>query len=279
MEDTLNEKQSELAGLFERAAKLSAQIEREKATPGKVLHYSQIEGSAHNLGLRLSRAVQDEAIQAQSTDAEEHAECPDCGRGSPIKPQQRTILSVDGPVEIVEPVAHCRRCRRSFFPQREAMGLEERRLSPGVIGALVMLAGELRSFERAAVVYQRLCGGKVSAKTIQRLVAQIGPELVAERDADSGSCFEHRVESPPQTAVVQCDGGRIMTRAPGAAPGVHSPAWKETKCAGLFRMTYHPFEQDPQPRLPPAFRDRQKVAESVTTGRAGSMRKAPKRGR
>lgn len=126
---------------------------------------------------------------------------------------------------------------------------------------MVMLAGELRSFERAAVVYQRLCGGKVPAKTIQRLVTQIGPELVAERDADSGSCFEHGVESPPQTAVVQCDGGRIMTRAPGAAPGVHEPAWKETKCAGLFRMTHHTFDSDPQPRLPPAFRDRQKVAE------------------
>jgi hypothetical protein len=110
-----------------------------------------------------------------------------------------------------------------FFPQREALGLEKRRLSPGVIGALVMLAGELRSFERAAVVYQRLCGGKVPAKTIQRLVAQIGPELVAERDADSGSCFEHRVESPPQTAVVQCAGetfqGADHDPRPGRRPG------------------------------------------------------------
>jgi hypothetical protein len=26
------------------------------------------------------------------------------------------VHSMDGPVELIETVAHCRRCRRSFFP-------------------------------------------------------------------------------------------------------------------------------------------------------------------
>ena len=30
-----------------------------------------------------------------------------------------------------------------------------------------------------------------------------------------------RPESPPELAVVECDGGRIRTREPGHGPGVH----------------------------------------------------------
>ncbi len=116
MDDALPEKELELACLLERAAKLSAQIQREKSAPGEVPHFSQIEGSAHALGQRLSRAIVDEVAQAQKGESGEHAACPDCGRGSPLKAKKRTILSVDGLVEITEPVAHCRSCRRSFFP-------------------------------------------------------------------------------------------------------------------------------------------------------------------
>jgi hypothetical protein len=33
-----------------------------------------------------------------------------------VEPAQRQVHSMDGPIELTESVAHCRRCRRSFFP-------------------------------------------------------------------------------------------------------------------------------------------------------------------
>jgi hypothetical protein len=30
---------------------------------------------------------------------------------------------MDGPIELSEPVAHCRRCRRSFFPSAGTNGI------------------------------------------------------------------------------------------------------------------------------------------------------------
>jgi hypothetical protein len=153
-----------------------------------------------------------------------------------------------------------------FFPQREALGLEQREYSPGVIAQLVLLGGEVRSFARASAVFVRISGNKASAKTIERLTEQIGTELVDHRDSGQDSAFHRTIEEPPETVTVQCDGGRIMTRAADAGPGVHDQAWKETKCATFHRMTHHSFEEDPQPDLPPAFRDRKKVTELAETG-------------
>jgi hypothetical protein len=33
-----------------------------------------------------------------------------------VEVSRREVHSMDGPVELIETVAHCRRCRRSFFP-------------------------------------------------------------------------------------------------------------------------------------------------------------------
>ncbi len=43
-----------------------------------------------------------------------------------IETKDRTVHSVDGPIELTEAMVHCRRCRRSFFPQREALGFDPR---------------------------------------------------------------------------------------------------------------------------------------------------------
>lgn len=135
-----------------------------------------------------------------------------------------------------------------------------------MLAQLVLLAGEVRSFGRAAKVFQRITGQNASAKTIERVSLEIGAELIEHRDSEQDSAFDREIEEPPGTATVQCDGGRVMTRAGGAGPGVHDPGWKETKCAAFHRMTHHSFEHDPQPELPPAFRDRGKVAELAEKG-------------
>jgi hypothetical protein len=72
-------------------------------------------------------------------------------------------------------------------------------------------AAETRSFARAAIVMDESVGIPVSAKTIERVVHDVGQELTERRDADprSDNALAPRCECPPQLAVVECDGGRI----------------------------------------------------------------------
>jgi hypothetical protein len=42
--------------------------------------------------------------------------CPNCGGHCRVETQKREVQSVDGIIELTETVAHCRPCRRSFFP-------------------------------------------------------------------------------------------------------------------------------------------------------------------
>ena len=142
-----------------------------------------------------------------------------------------------------------------FFPQREALGLNAREQTPTLTERLVYAAADTRSFERAEIVLRRIADGTVSAKTIERIVHDIGGELVALRDAPStnSSALVRPPEEPPTLAVVQCDGGRIRTRQPGHGPGVHGEGWRETKNACLLRMSHQPLDHDPQPRMPAAF--------------------------
>jgi len=145
-----------------------------------------------------------------------------------------------------------------FFPQREALGLDSREVTPGLVSAIVFIGGEVHSSKRAAVLLDRL-GMKVSCRTVQRILADVGYELIERRDKQLAPY--PTIESAPQLAVVQCDGGRIQTRKPGQGSGVHEQAWKETKNAGLFRMISQTSPEDPHPELPSAFSDRTRVAE------------------
>lgn len=104
-----------LANLLRQAADVAAAMQGVEQGPGTP-HYDQIEGSAHEAGQRFSRMIQE--TRAREVAAEELAPrtCPDCGRERPVETKDRTVHSMDGPVELTETVAHCRRCRRSFFP-------------------------------------------------------------------------------------------------------------------------------------------------------------------
>ena len=97
----------------------------------------------------------------------------------------------------------------------------------------------------------------VSAKTIERVVHEVSQELAERRDADprSDDALAPRCESPPQLAVVECDGGRIRTREPGHGPGVHrtGEGWREDKNACLIRALRTVSVTTPSPNPPRAF--------------------------
>lgn len=134
------------------------------------------------------------------------------------------------------------------------------------------LAAEVRSYDRAAKVMQRVLGHGLSAKTIERLVQQVGEELREQQESDTS---EQEVVAP-KLAVASCDGGRLHTRQPGHGPGVFDPQWRETKNASFERM--EPAESgpdDPCPQLPDTFRHVEKVASLAETAALSVSRQPP----
>lgn len=157
----------------------------------------------------------------------------------------------------------------AFFPLREILGFDARELTPLLVQRIAVAAAEARSFERAAIVMKQVGDQAVSAKTIERVVHDVGPELAQRRDADpkTDDAMAMRPASPPELAVVECDGGRIRTREPGHGPGVHSTTegWRETKNAVLIRASRTVSGDDPQPEPPACFCDAEHVAKIAET--------------
>lgn len=109
------ELEKKLTGSLKRTAEIASQIQAHEQGPGTP-HYDEIEIPAHEVGQRLSQMVQ--ASRTGEVAAQQHTECdcPDCGRSCRVEVNRREVHSMDGPIELIETVAHCRRCRRSFFP-------------------------------------------------------------------------------------------------------------------------------------------------------------------
>lgn len=149
------------------------------------------------------------------------------------------------------------------------MGLDARELTPLLVQRVTHAGVEARSFKRAAIVMKQVAGQPVSAKTIERVVHDVGQELAQRRDADpkTDDALARRPESPPALAVVECDGGRIRTREPGHGPGVHRTAegWRETKNACLIRAQPTTSETDPESEPPACFGDPKHVAKIAET--------------
>jgi hypothetical protein len=155
-----------------------------------------------------------------------------------------------------------------FFPLRETLGFNARELTPIVVRKITKLAAETRSFARG-VIALREADVEVSAKTIERVVHDVGRELAERRDLDpkSEEALAERPESAPDLAVAECDGGRLRCRQPGHGPGVHleGQGWREDKNACLIRATRKTFDHDPQPEPPACFCDPQQVAKIAET--------------
>lgn len=118
---------------------------------------------------------------------------------------------------------------------------------------VIHVAAETRSYERASVLIEYLLGQKISAKTVERLVRQVGGEVAQRLEQEQESLGGKEVVVP-EVAVVSCDGGRIQTRAVGQGPGVHEARWRESKNALFERMKASPVsDRDPCPLLPETF--------------------------
>lgn len=107
--------EQKLAGLLKETSEVAAQLQAVQQGAGTP-HYDQIELPAHDVGQQLSRLIQSSRAGDVAAEQASHVDCPDCGRACQVEARRREVHSMDGPLELIEPVAACRRCRRSFFP-------------------------------------------------------------------------------------------------------------------------------------------------------------------
>ena len=79
-------------------------------------HFDQIEMPAHEVGQQLSQLVQTNRTRELASEGLQDVPCPTCGKNCSVEICNREVHSIDGRIELTEPVACCSRCRRSFFP-------------------------------------------------------------------------------------------------------------------------------------------------------------------
>src|SRR5262249_8451401 len=155
----------------------------------------------------------------------------------------------------------------TFSPLRAAQRLDSHGYSPTLFRQIVEASASLKSFAQAARAAHLFTGLDISGRHVGRLAHQIGAELAQRRDEDAVKHRQRqlppRVATAPALAVVEVDGGRLFTRAPGCGPGVHQAQAKEDKVGCLLSMQNTPHAQDPQPQPPAAFRDARRVARLV----------------
>jgi hypothetical protein len=68
------------------------------------------------------------ASAQQASQLGTHQPCPDCGQDCLIQHQPRTVTTRGGTFEHNEPVCHCTRCRRDFFPSTSPVEAKRQRL-------------------------------------------------------------------------------------------------------------------------------------------------------
>lgn len=152
-----------------------------------------------------------------------------------------------------------------FFPQHRWLRLDSHGYSPRVFERIVIAGGQLKSFKLASVMLDQLSDIHVAAPHVRTLTLQVGGELAEKRDQQTQDWIHDRLvltpDDPPAVAVVEPDGGRIMTRQPGRGPGVHEQAWREDKVGCVLAVESRVLAADPQPQPPARFRDPKQVDE------------------
>jgi hypothetical protein len=123
MDGTVATLKEKLDQLLREAAEVSVALDRADGTIVGVPHYSVIEARAHELGQQLSRQIQAQQLGELAVRALPTYKCPECGTRCNTTVSKRRVTSVDGIVTVDEPVAHCPKCRRGFFPPAGSVGL------------------------------------------------------------------------------------------------------------------------------------------------------------
>ncbi|MBY0524505.1 MAG: ISKra4 family transposase [Gemmataceae bacterium] len=154
--------------------------------------------------------------------------CPDCQYAAKFHSYQpRRLLTVHGEVRVQRAYYYCGRCRQSFLPYDDALGLVDE-ISPGLL-PLVCLAGVLLPFADAAEdVLKRFAGVRVSPSTVLRRTEGEGERLRAQ--LKGGRMVQPTQGEPKWTgpreagqpaAYVGLDAFSVPMQGPGAGRDEH----------------------------------------------------------
>ena len=110
------EREQEIVELLGRLSELLVEEQREQGVYEQTPHLCELECASLALGQRLSRVSLTRAVAEAAAESDVQAACPTCGEQRPVMTKSRTVQSVSGPIDAIEPVGHCPACRRDFFP-------------------------------------------------------------------------------------------------------------------------------------------------------------------
>jgi hypothetical protein len=154
-----------------------------------------------------------------------------------------------------------------FSPLDRRLDLRAEAYSPGLLENLEWLGAQEDSFEKGSQTAKRLLGLEITPKGLRNLTEKLGGERAEARDAELREFEKGKLSpqhpQPPQVVAAFLDGGRAQVRACGAPPGVHDPAWTETKVGNFSTYTNVTFQEDPQPEPPAKLLDPPRVARLV----------------
>jgi hypothetical protein len=92
------------------------------APPREGVRFTELEAAGHRLGRAVAQATTERLALMQAEGMTGPQPCPTCGRTCPLVHRQRPLETIDGPIELREPVCHCPACRRDFFPAASGLG-------------------------------------------------------------------------------------------------------------------------------------------------------------
>jgi hypothetical protein len=154
----------------------------------------------------------------------------------------------------------------TFSPLRPALGLDSHGYSPTVLLLIAKAAGRLPSAEAAAFALE-LADINISSRHVQRVAAQIGDELIRQREHKVEQRrrreLPKRVAATPAVVAAEIDGGHLRTREAGKGLGVHDKQNKEDKVACLLSLQSQVYDSDPQPEPPESFLEPRRVQRLV----------------
>jgi hypothetical protein len=110
------EREEEVNGLLRRLSELLIEEQREQGAYRQTPHLCDLECASLDLGRRLSRVSLERAVREVAAESNTHAACPTCGAECLLTTSTRTVKSVSGSIDVIEPMGYCPACRRSFFP-------------------------------------------------------------------------------------------------------------------------------------------------------------------
>lgn len=88
----------------------------------KDVRFTAMEAAGHELGRAVAQMATERLALARAERLTGPQSCPTCGRACPLAHRERKLETIDGPLDLCEPVCHCPACRRDFFPSASGVG-------------------------------------------------------------------------------------------------------------------------------------------------------------